>query len=226
MKQVFPYVGWAAQNETFLSQFSEMGCCWGKTSSTDVKDSVQEQEMSTTNHAVLCRAGLRGDKVNIEEDPKSSGYKISGSGTMVGSCALDCDIAYWEVILGKNPEKVQVGVKRLNAKRAIANNGLGTLNKTLDETEDGTYWILEHNKLAGVELKEGTCVGVHFDQSDLPMLSFTIDGKLHSNASITRIRPTHDLIAAVSVNDEASATVIFNELGFTQSLGQGNLGQL
>mgnify|MGYP000113324442 CR=1 FL=1 len=194
-----------------------MGCCWGKNSSTDAADvAAQEQEMSVTNHAVLCKAGLKGEKVDVQDDPKACGYRVSGSGTLVGSCALDCDIAYWEVILGKNPERVSVGVKRLNAKRAVVNNGMGTLNKTLENTEQGTFWILDREKLAGVELKEGTCIGVHFDQSDLPMLSFTIDGKLYSNASISRIRPTQDLIAAVSVDDKASATVIFNEDGFTQ----------
>ena len=191
-----------------------MGCCWGK--SVEDTDAVEEQEMSVTNHTVLCRAGLKGEKVDIEEDPRSSGYKVSGTGTMVGSCPLDCDIAYWEVILGKNPEKVCVGVKRLNPKRALMANGMGTMNKTLDETENGTYWILEKKELGSdVELKEGTVIGVHFDQSDLPMLSFTIDGKLHSSASINRIRPTQDLVAAISV-DKASAAVIFNEDGFTQ----------
>ena len=175
-----------------------------------------EMQDSVTNATVVCRAGKKGDHVSVKEDHSCSGYSISGTGTMVGSCALECDIAYWEVILGKNPSKVRIGIKRYNPKKAVALND-HSIDQPLDKTKKDTHWLLDPEALGkDVVLKEGSIVGVHFDQSDFPMLSFTVDGKLHSNASVTRIRPTQDLIAAVSVEEGGTATVIFNEDGFKQ----------
>lgn len=66
---------------------------------------------------------------------------------MIGSCALDCDTATWEVKLGKNPSGVMVGVERFNKKniKILA----GFLN---DKENEADAFFLDHN---GLDLKEG-----------------------------------------------------------------------
>ena len=46
---------------------------------------------------------MKGEFVHVQHDSKLNRYSIEGSGTVIGSCALDCDTATWEVKLGKNP---------------------------------------------------------------------------------------------------------------------------
>ena len=180
-----------------------MGCCCGK-GSPDVTEDLEMGDV--TNDAVLCRIGLKGDQVNVVESNQR--FRVSGEGTVLGSSMLDCDIGYWEVTVGKNPKACQVGIKRFVKKKPTS------LNSVLKVDEkDNTGWILDVGKLDD-KLKEGQVIGIHWDQSDLPMVSFTVDGKLHPNASISRIRPSIDLYPAVSVTDGATAELAFNEEAF------------
>ena len=101
-----------------------------------------------------------------------------------GSSILDCDIGYWEVEVGDNPKGCRVGIKRFNHKK-----GPVSLDGGLEAGEKvPSCWILEPRDL-DEEIKKGQVIGIHWDQSDFPMVSFTIDGRLHSKASITRVRP-------------------------------------
>ena len=124
--------------------------------------------------------------------------------THLGSCALDCDLAYFEVRIGdKNPAKTRVGLKRVHKKQAIDLSG--ELNPTDSESPS---WIFDYK-----DLKAGDVVGVHWDQTDLPMLSFTLNGIEYAQAAVTRIRPTQDIYPAVSIVD-GSCEFIFDEDGF------------
>ena len=147
-----------------------------------------------TDIAVTCKCGLKGDNVIVKQDESTKRYSIQGFGTAVGSCALECDTATWEVKLGTNPSGVKIGVKRLtkrssNEKSSVA----GFLDDPGNLEPEQTTWFLKNN----TELKEGDVVGVYWDQTDFPMLNFSLNGKLLSNVAINRIRPSQDIYPAI-----------------------------
>lgn len=188
------------------SRYGKMGCCCGKGSSDHDTDAVVEME-NVTNEAVLCRIGRKGDRIRVLEEGKR--YEVSGKGTVLGSSILDCDIGYWEVEVGDNPKGCRVGIKRYNHKK-----GPVSLDGGLEAGEKvPSCWILEPKDL-DEEIKKGQVIGIHWDQSDFPMVSFTIDGRLHSKASITRVRPTNDLYPAISIDDGSTAHIAFHEDAF------------
>eukprot|EP01033_Poteriospumella_lacustris_P005141 gene5141-3665_t len=77
-----------------------------------------------------------------------------------------------------------------------------------DNAESPSWW------LKGVSLKEGDVIGVYWDQTDLPMLSFTRNGQLLGQSCINRIRPSSEIFPAVSLAGASSVTVIFDDDGF------------
>ena len=172
-----------------------MGCCC---SSQSQEDNVEL--ISTTNDAVCCKGGQRGTNIVLTDLSPGCCYKVEGSGTVIGSCCLECDVAMWEVIVGKNPEGLAIGVKKVMKKTAVE------LDTTLDSEFDpnSPSW-----SLSDTPLQEGDVVGVYWDQTDLPMLSFSVNGKMVSYC-VTRIRPSNDIYPAVSVRDGSTCEFIFN----------------
>ena len=83
----------------------------------------------------------------------------------------------------------------------------------LDGNTDGESpsWILQDEKL-----EEGDVIGVHWDQTDLPMLSFTKNGVFLDRESVNRVRPAIDIVPAVSLKD-GSCQVIFDGNSFKQT---------
>ena len=126
----------------------------------------------------------------------------------MGSCSLDCDTAFWEVVLGKKPEGIRVGIKRCTKQSTIQLSG------QLDGKGEGESpsWCLE-----GHSFKEGDVIGVCWDQTDLPMLSFTLNGAILPTGSITRIRPANDIYPAVSLTKESTCEIIFDGAHFLKS---------
>jgi len=168
-----------------------MGCCCGKAN----KDEEDMVEMSTTtNVAVTLKAGAKGEGVQVTPDGGS--YTVTGKGTALGSCALDCDVGMWEVVVGKGGGRgVRVGIKRWHSKKPSPLSGqLG---------EDGTEsWAFPTFANGGKDLEEGDVVSVFWDQTDLPMLSFAVNGVPFPEASVSRIRPSSDIYPACSVSGE------------------------
>lgn len=168
---------------------------------------VEEVELSnTTNNAVLCRGGLAGKDVSIALE--GGCYKTSGTGTALGSCALDCDTAFWQVRVGNKPENLRIGVKKFNAKRNSPLTGQLESSDSLTSSGDAEIspsWIFK-----GPALKTGDIVGIYWDQTDLPMLSFSLNGEDVPEAAIMRIRPAIDIYPAVSVDDGATCEFTFD----------------
>ena len=67
-------------------------------------------------------------------------YVVSGEGTVIGSCALDCDTGYWECIVGESPEELQLGIRRYNKQVTIHN--CSCYNIMLSTSFETTYYIL------------------------------------------------------------------------------------
>ena len=136
-------------------------------------------------------------------------YLLEGTGTTIGSCMLDCDTAYYEIKVGeKNPTSVLAGVKRFNPKRPT------NLDSTLDalETEsdkESSSWYFK-----SLDLKPNDIIGVFWDQTDLPMISFQVNGIPMPIADVTRVRPANEIFPAVSIQD-SSCEFIFDENYFT-----------
>lgn len=179
-----------------------MGCCFRKPSNFD-----DIEFSNTVNSAVTSKCGLTGSNLQVSFDDSTNTYRIKGNGvgTVIGSCPLDCDTARWEILVVK-AKGVQIGVKRYIKKQS------NDLNKNLSSTKndsDCPSWLLENT-----ELKDGDVVGIYWDQTDLPMLSFTVNGNEIFNASINRIRPSTDIFPAVSLENNSECTLIFDETQF------------
>jgi hypothetical protein len=184
-----------------------MGCLLSIFRRKSDEDEVVIELGSATNAAVTCKCGAFGPNVKAITDSATNNISIEGSGIALGSCPLDCDTAYWEVKIGPNPANICLGVKRYNAKKAAPLTG--TL---LDNNPDDNFIL----KLpTGTELKSGDVVGIFWDQTDLPMLSFALNGVDLPSASYTRIRPAQDITPAVSVCDGAICQFVFDGNHFT-----------
>lgn len=122
-------------------------CCCFKSRANDRKD---EAELSNkTNPDVICKQGLYGNDVHLTVDHSNNYIKVAGKGIALGSSTLDCDTAYWEVRIGKNPMGVKVGIKRFNIKKPADLSGL--LDDQLDNTDsDSPQWYFK-----GPELNTG-----------------------------------------------------------------------
>ncbi len=145
-----------------------MGCCFSRGKSAADEDNDVELS-NTTNVAVTCKCGQFGSGVKSTVDPSNNYLKVEGNGTLIGSCPLDCDTAYWEVKVGDNPPGLRVGVRRFNKKKP------SDLNGSLSEQADAVApdcWLFK----GASELKTGDVVGLYWDQTDLPMLSFAVNG--------------------------------------------------
>lgn len=185
-----------------------MGACFGCLKKKDAEETVEVSSNQNPVASVTCKIGLKGPSVKISLDSASNIYSVSGNGTAIGSCSLDCDTAYWEVIVGPNPAGVKIGIKRHNLKKQSP-----LPDGPLDGQTDGEFpsWVLQDDSL-----QEGDVVGVHWDQTDLPMLSFTKNGVLLDRESVNRVRPAIDVVPAVSVQEGSSCQVVFDGNSFKQ----------
>lgn len=185
-----------------------MGCCYSRGNGSDV-ELLQE----TTNAAVTCKIGQIGSSVIVSLDETTNFYTIQHkgkqpSGLALGSCPLDCDTAMWEVKLGSNPTSVTIGVKRYKGKGVDFDSALDDENE--QERKVQTSWFLNWKYLSAAP-KEGDVIGIYWDQTDLPMISFSLNGEmLPTSTSINRIRPSNDVHPAVSVKTGASCEVIYD----------------
>jgi hypothetical protein len=161
-----------------------------------------EMETHETN-SCMCKSGKAGSGVTVSPKQNEDGtFSVSGNGSMIGSCALDCDTAYWEVIIGKNPSGCKLGVTRHSK---VDNN----LERGLIANE--TTWLFDESKHV---LKEGDVVGLYWDQTDLPMLSFTVNGMQVPACAVSRVRPAQEIFPVVSVAGDSVLEVSFNATNF------------
>ena len=181
-------------------------CCCGKGRRAAAEDDTIELS-SVTNAAVTLKSGAKGEAVVVAPSPDGSSYCVSGRGTVLGSCVLDCDVGMWEVRIGKGAAGVRVGVRRYNAKRPTPLGGaMG---------EEGTEsWAFPSFANGGKDLEEGDVVSVFWDQTDLPLVSFAVNGVPYPDAAVKRIRPSSDIYPAVSVDDGSSCELVFDGAHF------------
>jgi hypothetical protein len=181
-----------------------MGCCCSRSARNQADSEGKSVEMSKNAMHVenSCKCGKFGKGIRLT---KSDNFHVEGSGTVIGSCILDCDTAYFEVKLGKNATATLAGVKRFDAKNP------SSLDSQLDKdanSQESPSWYFKYDLL-----KEGDVVGVYWDQTALPMLSFTLNGVEIPSASINRIRPANEIYPAISL-DDSSAEIIFDGRNF------------
>ena len=162
-----------------------------------------ELSSNSTSTSVMCKCGLYGNDVHISVDHKNNFIAVRGKGIALGSSTLDCDTAYWEVRVGQNPEGVKIGIKRFQIAKPAELSG--NLSDPILPGEDSPAWFFQ-----GPAFKTGDVIGVYWDQTDLPMLSFTLNGSIVPEASILRIRPAFDIVPAVSVEDKSTCEMIFD----------------
>eukprot|EP01035_Chromulina_nebulosa_P021464 gene21464-27802_t len=178
-------------------------CCFSRKSDDSSIELNNTRQKEETNDSVSCKCGFIGSNVKLTRNTDKGSYVVEGTGIAIGSCPLDCDTAYFEVKVGKNPIDTRIGMIRFNKKNPC------DMNITLDKLEsDSSAWYFK-----GLELKEGDVIGIHWDQTDLPMVSFTVNGVDTPTSSINRIRPAQEIFPAVSVIN-GSAEFIFEDKHF------------
>eukprot|EP01031_Cornospumella_fuschlensis_P028270 gene28270-34137_t len=191
-----------------------MGCLCSKSSAEE-----EVIELSpVTNTAVMCKAGKKGDKVQVANSPE--GYVVKGEGIFIGSCPLDCDTGRWEVVVRKGSGNVCIGVMRYRKTENTKSSSRKTENP--ENSVDLSKTLVDYQKsdqcpsffFDPTLINDGDVVGVFWDQTDMPMLSFTVNGKVLHSQSVNRIRPSQDLYASISVSGDAEAVVVFDEANF------------
>eukprot|EP00981_Chlorochromonas_danica_P011602 scaffold4140_cov178-Ochromonas_danica.AAC.15 len=180
-----------------------MGCHCCKATKEDGECEIELSNVTNSN--LICKIGLKGERVKtvVRED---NTIDVSGSGICLGSCSLDGDVGRWEVVVSKGVQEVAVGLLRARK------NQLPDLSKSLSDYKDhetSQAWLLDPSFL-----KEGDVVGVYYDQTDMPMVTFTINHEIVAAATIHRIRPSNDIYPAVSVSGQGQVKVIFDESAF------------
>lgn len=179
-------------------------CCF-KNSSENNNSNVELSKNSVDwneNRDVTCKCGKYGK--GIQQKLENGVISLSGSGTCIGSCCLECDTAYFEVkITSSNTNGVKIGFKKCKVKTFPSLDGI------LDtDDKESPAWIYN-----GKQLKENDVIGVYWDQTDLPMVSFSLNGVEEPSANINRIRPANEIFPAISLQD-SSCQLIFDEKYF------------
>eukprot|EP00299_Pterocystis_sp_00344_P012907 c6258_g1_i4.p1 GENE.c6258_g1_i4~~c6258_g1_i4.p1 ORF type:complete len:211 (+),score=52.70 c6258_g1_i4:1-633(+) len=108
------------------------------------------------------------------KDTVVKGATVSGQGVAVSKMVIEQDAAYWEVIV-LQPGHIAVGV----AKPAAAEQ----LPPTLGEgtTSFGSTWGV-------LELAKDDVIGVCFQHSDLPMITFFLNGQPCEGREVIRVK--------------------------------------
>jgi hypothetical protein len=86
-------------------------CCFKGKSATEGKNGKNnkstekdiELSSNAVNSMVMCKVGACGKQTVVNIDSSTNIIQVSGRGTVLGSCALDCDTAFWQVKVGNNP---------------------------------------------------------------------------------------------------------------------------
>jgi hypothetical protein len=185
-----------------FEKLQKMGCCCSKRNRED--DSIPLSNIPNT--CVTSKVGKVGSNVRVTPVSSNGSFLISGNGTAVGSCILECDSAYWEVKIGDKPEGLCIGVKRFDDSKSQSLDGY--LDNESDKHGEEA-WCLH-----GVTFVKDDVVGVYWDQIDRPMLSFSLNGVALPQASHTRVRPANNIVPAVSVHDGSTCSFIFDEKHF------------
>ena len=178
-----------------------MGCCFGKRRSSS--ETTEVELSTTTNAAVTARPGAQGEKVKVASSETS--FVVSGEGSALASCPLDCDVCCWEVRVGAGAAGVRVGVTRFNEKKP---RSLAAQLKDGGAEEES--WVFPGFVDGGKDLEEGDVVTIFWDQTDLPMLSFSVNNTPYPEASVSRIRPSNNIYPAVSVAKGSVCDYVFD----------------
>ena len=183
---------------------------------------------------VVLDAKQKGSAVTV------SNFHVAGEGTVLGSAALYQDRAYWEVAV------VRPGCFGLGVARRCPSTQLSDLNATT--FDGGRSWgaIFGAEDPAGgeaeeevdrsnspfgdlevgdefVDLYEGDVVAVAFDQSDMPRISYFLNGKeLCGKRVHGKIKGV--VFPAFAVSGDSMLNVIFNESDFKGKMPDGFSG--
>jgi len=169
-----------------------------------------------------------------------SNFHVTGEGTVLGSAALYQDRAYWEVVVVR-PGAFGLGVARRCSRSQV--HGLDTTkfdggrswgahfrvddDDGSDEEEsrpsDPFGDIESAEGTENVELYEGDVIAVVFDQSDLPKISYFLNGKeMKSKRIVGGVKGV--VFPAFVVQGETMLNIVFSENDFKGNVPQGFSG--
>ena len=144
--------------------------------------------------------GAKGSRVLL------SGSTVGGSGTVRGNAPLDQDRCYWEVAVVSSigGASFSVGIAR-----PFAGDQLSALDGQL-ELHGPQSWALRVNDVTSTVIAaDGDTIGVAFDQSDVAVLEFFLNGQLIPDATVRGCGIRGPIAPAVSVGPGAKLRANF-----------------
>eukprot|EP00934_Nitzschia_sp_Nitz4_P006669 Nitzschia sp. Nitz4//scaffold113_size70149//38471//39205//NITZ4_005952-RA/size70149-augustus-gene-0.85-mRNA-1//1//CDS//3329533347//6659//frame0 len=202
-----------------------MGGCCSCCSSEDQGPSAQELELQQQK----AKAALSISPKLSSPEIQISSQKVSGQGLALAGASIEQDMAYWEwhVSLEKNVhvDTVQFGVSGKKDRQFYEN--LKNVEEPPEEGSpsqiNGTQWM------RAIDVENGDVVGVAVQQSDLPMVQFTLNGEPLHISAINRFRgtvhPSIHIPASAQAKGFAAALVV-DESAFKHESPGGRFGHL
>eukprot|EP00968_Pinguiococcus_pyrenoidosus_P002601 scaffold145_cov261-Pinguiococcus_pyrenoidosus.AAC.29 len=149
-------------------------------------------ELSVAPTHVELSEDNRGKEVRV------SNGRVSGNGTVFANAAVHQDAAYWEIKVLKNGGRIVWGISR-EVERDALNGALCVRggsdsacvldSANLDPTSNPDRDPEEETPNSGLMvLNESDVLGVHVQQSDLPMVQFYCNGQEIPNTAVNRFR--------------------------------------
>lgn len=130
-----------------------------------LKDAFDPSLHITKNTMVSLDSVFCGTQVTI------SNFTIGGVGAVIADAGLHQGRAYWEIKVVDFPDEARLGAGV--CKKELPESGY--YNSALLSSADGTAWTQVFGE-QGVQVKPGDLIGVAYDQSDLPLLAFFVNG--------------------------------------------------
>mmetsp|Transcript_13521 Transcript_13521/g.39350 ORF Transcript_13521/g.39350 Transcript_13521/m.39350 type:complete len:192 (-) Transcript_13521:40-615(-) len=175
-----------------------MGCCFSQSASPGTSSGAEAVGLPE----IGIPASAKGKDVVVD----NANLSISGSGSALASAPIEQDRAYWEVkvVDPGSQGRIRVGVSRRLKEE--------DLHQEIDEASQGDkrrVWSFQQG-----DLKAGDVVGVTFGQSDLPNLSFLVNGEPQPAFDVKKIGGL--VYPIFSVGQGATLRVVFDPEHFEQ----------
>lgn len=174
----------------------DMGCCLSKAGSGSAggEEALELPEVGIPPNA-------KGKDVEVD----AATLSMRGTGSALASAPIEQDQAYWEVHVLEPGEasRVRVGVSRRLKEQE--------LSRELEDTAEDAprVWSFQHDGL-----RAGDVIGVTFGQSDLPNLSFALNGSPQPTFDVKKIGGL--VYPVFSVARGAAIRVVFDPDKFEQ----------
>lgn len=200
------------------------GCCSSCCVSEDSNDAGTAKEMelqAQKSRKALAISETMSAPTIVRKNPNT----ISGQGLALAGVIIEQDVAYWEWYMQappqKNMESILFGVTGKKDAKFYQDLSPETIKSTEEKGPsqvNGTQWMRR------IDFENGDVIGVAVQQSDLPMVQFSLNGEPLHISAINRFQGTvyPAIYLPFSTDDQGVvATLVVDEasLKYAKSFG-------